>query len=91
MPTPNISPSRKSKISVALVVAASASGPSSRPTHIALMEPFSDCSALVPSTGSENISSVRAIGPCVRSMRAGLGAGLSARSVIGGSQDEAAF
>ncbi len=70
MPTPNITPSSSKSTMVALVVAVSASGPSKRPTQIALIEPFSDCSTLEPSTGSENINKVRAIGPCVRSMRA---------------------
>jgi hypothetical protein len=51
---------------LALDVAASASSPSRRPTQIALIEPFSDCSTFPARIGRENISSVGAIAPSVR-------------------------
>ena len=50
-------------------VAANASSPRDRPTQIALIEPFNDCSADDPSVGNANKSIVLGIDPLVRSRR----------------------
>ena len=52
---------------LALAVAASAFSPSRRPTQIELIVPFSVCKRLPISIGTENLSRVGRIGPCVRS------------------------
>ncbi|SOY58763.1 hypothetical protein CBM2585_B10029 [Cupriavidus taiwanensis] len=62
---PNTTPSRKNRMMLALEVAVSAASPRKRPTQTELMEAFSDCRMLLPSTGSENSSKVRPIGPVV--------------------------
>jgi len=52
---------------LALAVAASASGPRKRPTHMALIDPLSDWRMFYANVGIANSISVDAIGPCVRS------------------------
>ena len=67
MPMPNTVPRIRNSTRLALEVAVSADSPRKRPTQTALIEPLSDCSTLEPSTGKANSSSVRGIGPLVRS------------------------
>ena len=62
----------------ALEVAASAPSPRKRPTHTALIEPLSDWRMLPPSVGSANRTSVRVIGPRVRSWRPAARGGVAA-------------
>ena len=63
---------------LAFDVAVSAASPRYRPTQTELIEALSDCRMLLPSTGSENISSVRPIGPVVSLASGFIGTGFSA-------------
>lgn len=71
MPKPNTAPKVRNMMMLALDVAASALSPRKRPTHTALIEPFSDWRMFEPSVGSANSISVRPIWPLVRSRRWG--------------------
>ena len=67
MPKPNTAAKTRNITTLALAVAASALAPSSRPTQTELTDPLSDWRMLAARGGAENSSSVRRIGPLVRS------------------------
>src|SRR5579859_1297098 len=67
MVTPKAAPNIRNEIWLALDVAVNAASPSTWLTQIALAERFNDCRMFEPKTGNENMISVLAIGPTVRS------------------------
>ena len=63
-------------------VAVRAFSPRKRPTHTALIEPFSDCRIVVPNIGKVKTIIVRRIGPCVKSCCPRLAAGAESAALF---------
>src|ERR1700722_14862373 len=69
MPKPNVKANIMNMRRFALAVAASPTLPTSRPTHIALIDPLSDSRTLDARVGNANATRVLTIGPLIRLRR----------------------